>query len=338
MKLPGPVLRLIGVGGFLLWTSAPAGFAIQIYGTDPTVQSDYDRFEQGTFPADPVPNPNFIGSSYDLSGVGWDDANPTQGVTMISSQYFVCANHYGLQGNTLDFENTAGVVDSFAIDPSGYHNLTYSDGTNGTQTSDLLVGRLTSPIPSADLVHAMPILYLGNTQVTTTPAVGPIPATTTLTGFDAYANTTLFVYGRGSDTAHSPRMGMNTLNGFGEYNFGAATDPATNIGLDYDQKQETGQAALEVGDSGSPTFGLKNGAFGLIGTHSGTGTDMANNLPLGVDAFVSYTSYIAQLDAILAADGQQVTLVPEPSSGLLTALGGLGLLGAGTCLARRRVA
>ena len=281
--------------------------AININGEGPnSVTGIYDRFVVGTYPGAPVKNPTFIGSAFDLSGIGWQSTNATVGITLVSSRYFVLASHYlpGL-GQAMQFFGNDGTV--YSANVGSLQALTYT-GTGGAQTSDLTLGRFTTALPSA--VTPMPIFYAGATDISN-------PAS-----FDAYNGVSLFNYG------HTARMGTNNLDGFSEYSFSMG-GPETNIGLVYTQGAGAGETLLENGDSGSPTLGFRDGVYGLIGTHSGVDTPHL----LSVDAFVGYTQYVNQMNAIMAADGQSVTLVGVPEPG--TVFFGIALLG--VCGARGEV-
>jgi len=295
------VLLCLGLAG------TPAR-AIIINGEGPdSVTGIYDRFIAGTYPGAPMPNPTFIGSSFNLSGVGWKSSDPNSSITMISSQYFVGASHaLPAIGSTLQFEGTDNHLYTATVD--SYHTLGYT-GTGGTQASDLSVGRLTLALPSA--VTPMPIFYAGTTDISNPSS------------FDAYNGASLFNYG------WTARMGTNTVADFSEYSF--SSGPATNIGLIYAHGSGAGSTLLEGGDSGSPTIASEDGVYGLIGTHSGVDTPDA----LSVDAFVSYTPYVDQLETILATDGQSLTfaIVPEPG----TILFGFALFGVCTTRRVRRV-
>jgi hypothetical protein len=284
--------------------AAPMARAININGEGPAnVTGMYDRFLVGSYPGAPMANPSFIGASLDLSGIGWVAAAPTQSITLVSPQYFVGASHaFPGPGTVLQFEGTDGSLHSATV--ASLHTLTYT-GTDGAQSSDLTIGRLTIALPSS--VTPMPIFYAGATDITNPPSFG------------AYDGVALLNYG------HTARMGVNGLDGFSEYGF-VHNGPQTNIGLIYTQGTGPGETLLEGGDSGSPTLAYRDGVYGLIGTHSGVDTAHL----LSVDAFVSYTSYVAQMNAFMAADGQSLILVvPEPG----TFMFGLALLG--TCGAYR---
>ena len=281
---------------------APRARAIDINGEGPTnVTGIYDRFNVGSYPGAPAANPTFIGAGLDLSGIGWLAAVPNQSITLVSPQYFLGASHAlpGI-GTTLQFAGTDHLLHSATV--ASYQTLSYTGGS-GAQNSDLTVGRLTTALPSS--VTPMPIFYAGPTDITNASS------------FDAYAGVSLFNYG------FTARMGVNNLDGFTQFSFGG---PLSNIGLVYTQGAGAGETLLEAGDSGSPTLGYRDGVYGLIGTHSGVDTPNHRSY----DAFVSYTSYINQMNAILGNDGQSLILVvPEPG----TILFGFALLG--ICAARR---
>ena len=284
--------------------------AILINGEGPAnVTGIYDRFIVGTYPgtpvAPPVANPSFIGSAFDLSGVGWLSSDPSQAVTLVSSMYFVGATHYMPNGgSTLLFLGTDHVLYSATVD--AVHALTYT-GTDGAQVSDVSVGRLSLALPAA--VTPMPIFYAGNTSVFSASS------------FNAYSGVSLFNYG------HTARMGSNDLDGFAQFSF--APGPRTNIGLVYSPGTGAGETLLEGGDSGSPTIASQNGVYGLIGTHSGVAGQRS------VDGVVSYTEFVNQMNVLLGTHGQSLTFATVPEPG--TVLFGVLLLGfCGTQRMRRR--
>ena len=270
--------------------------AILINGEGPAdVTGIYDRFIVGTYPGTPVANPSFIGSAFDLSGVGWLSSDPGHCFTLVSSRFFVGATHHMPNGgSTLLFLGTDHVLYSATVD--AVHALTYT-GTDGAQVSDVSVGRLTLALPAA--VTPMPIFYAGNTSVFSASS------------FNAYSGVSLFNYG------HTARMGTNGLDGFAQFSFAAG--PRTNIGLVYSLGTGAGETLLEGGDSGSPTIASQNGVYGLIGTHSGVAGSFS------LDGFVSYTEFVNQMNVILGTDGQSLTFATVPEPG--TVLFGVLLLG-----------
>jgi len=303
MLFPMPISRRSWLSTFLgavLWAVVaclPAR-AININGEGPTnVTGIYDRFNVGTYPGTPVRNPSFIGSSLDLSGIGWSAADPNQSITLVSSQYFVGASHFrpGI-GTSLRFFGTDNSLYSAMV--HSYHTLTYT-GTDGPQASDLTLGRLS--IALAPAVTPMPIFYPGATNISNPSS------------FNQYSGVTLLNYG------HTARMGVNTIDSFTEFRF-TQNPPNTNIGFVYTRGAGAGETLLESGDSGSPTIAYRNGVYGLIGTHSGVHVPSL----LSVDAFVGYTPFITQMNSFMAADGQSLILaVPEPG----TVFFGIALLG-----------
>jgi len=281
--------------------ATPPARAIVIYGEEPADQTGiYDRFNVGSYPTAPVPNPTFIGAAFDLSAVGWSATNSSQSVTLISSQYFLGAAHFKPAiGSSVLFRGTDGIVYSATVD--SYHTLTYS-GSGGAQVSDVAIGRLVSAVPVA--VNPMPIFYMGTTNVNSASS------------FDRYVGLSLYNYG------WTARMGTNVLEDFTEYRL-SPSGPNTNVGLYYDYDAVNGETLLEGGDSGSPTFAYRNGVFGLIGAHSGVDTPHG----ISVDTFLGYTPYVNQINAIMASDGQALTfaVVPEPGTLLF------GFLVVGAC-------
>lgn len=284
------------------FASAPV-LAINIVGEGPdSATGIFDRFNLGTYLGTPTANPSFFASSLDLSGIGWVASNPTQSITLVSPQFFVGASHYfpGL-GSTLQFAGTDGAVYSAIVAES--QRLIYS-GSNGPQLSDLTIGRLSTALPS--VVTPMPIFYMGDTSVSNPSS------------FNAYGGFTLLNYGR------TARMGVNEVDYFTEFSFGG---PKTDVGLVYTQGTGFGQTLLESGDSGSPSLAYLDGIYGLIGTHSGVNTANA----LSVDAFVSYTDYVSQMNTFMQPYDESLTLagVPEPGSLIF----GIALFG--VCAAHR---
>lgn len=285
--------------------------AVLINGEGPAnVTGVYDRFNVGSYPGTPVSNPTFFAAGFDLSGIGWVNSDPNQSITLVSPQYFVGASHlFPGAGSTLQFFGTNNSLYSASVASS--HRLTYT-GTNGAQLSDLTIGRLTASLPS--FVTPMPIFYAGATDFVKNPS-----------SFNAYAGISLYNYG------HTARMGINGLDGFTQYSL--LGDPVgSNIGLVYTQGSGAGETLLEGGDSGSPTLAYRDGVYGLIGTHSG----IDPTLPISYDAFVSYTSYVDQMNAIFAQnaaidDGNQSLILVVPEPGMFCV--GIALLG--ICAARR---
>ena len=249
-----------------------------------------DRFAPDSFPGTPVVNSSnsFIGHDYDLSGVGWNPLNPTQGFAMISDRYFIYASHYGPSSNLSFFSPVSGVV-TFALD-STFTPFRGLSPSTGLATTDFMVGRLASSVASAGIT-SYPILDLGGTS--------------------AYIGLTALIYGHGGSATVSPRLGTNVIEGFTTYDI-PANGIYNNPGIVYEnQAGPDGEASFQGGDSGSPSFVAWHGQLALLGNHSAVATD--------IDTGVSYSldNYAAEYLSQMAAESISFTSVPEPSRVLL---------------------
>jgi hypothetical protein len=302
--------------GFLSFL--PEAFALVINGEN---AAENYRFETGSYPGSPVPNTSgsFIASGYDLSGVGWG-TNSTRSYVMISDQYFLYATHYPPTDTNMYFYSDAedGVVlytidTSFnlnipAYNPDSAKYLEYPYAATGNHLkSDISVGRLLTPIDPSDGIASYPILDL--------------PSAADYIGLD------LLVYG------WSAAVGTGVIDGLGAldlYNAngtpGLASDDYVNspdgladtLVMIFTQGVGDGEARLEGGDSGSPSFALWNGSLALVGIHS------------AVDGSTNYDAFLpAYLDS-LSSGGVTFSTVPEPTA--LWLLGGIGF----TWVAARR--
>lgn len=263
--------------------------AVTIVGYDPDL---HDRFDSG-FPSGPIvqnSSVGYVGAGYDFSGVGWDAALPTRAVTMISDQYFVYSGHYAV-GSQVSFRGADGSILTYTVDTGYSFAPTATEGIG-----DLRIGRLTTSVSPTIASYA--ILDLPDESL--------------------YSGLSLLVYGHGDGTGQlsapwfSPRLGTNTSEGLLEVDLGGGV---TRKGLVWDQDAATGEALLESGDSGSPTFAIWNGQLVLLGTH------------YGVDGTTSVDDLIALYADSMAAAGIPFSAVPEPhrASVLLMAFGALFL-------------
>ena len=229
----------------------------------------------------------FLGQAFDWSGVGQSTTTGTW-ATMISPTYFLSANHFHPgTGETLTFyqDNTTDHPHSYTVAAGGL-------AINSGGTTDLWLGQLTSPIPSADHITSYPVLDL--------------PTHSNYLGLEIYVN------------GKPNRVGRNNIDSFDTYS-------NTNIML-YDYNTLTGlgadEAYIEPGDSGGPSFYNAYGALALVGLHFVNEGPVAPGLSSG-DTFVP--DYISQLDAAMVGD-QVLTVAPEPAALSLLALGALSLL------------
>jgi hypothetical protein len=262
--------------------------ALTIVGYDAATN---DRFASG-YPLSPVENvsASFLGSGYDLSGVGWNPANTSQSFAMISDEFFVYSTHYS-PGSQISFYSAAqGSVVTYGVDATTYH-FTY----NG-EISDFAIGRLSSALNPADGIAAYEILDLST--------------------IESYLGLPVLLYGHG---ANGPRLGANVIDAYADYNFpnGGTTSDSYGIGYSYVSGQN-GESKFESGDSGSPTFVPWNGRLALLGTHSVIGT--LGDVEYSIDNFIPI--YLDQM----TTQGIEFAVVPEPSRFVLLLTGACALL------------
>jgi hypothetical protein len=259
-------LRTTLLVSLALFTAAPTR-ALQVFNYNPALNL---RFSSGTYAASNlVANPTFILAGYDLSGIGWGAGG--LGLTLISPQHFVTAAHVTpLAGGVVSFLNRDGVVKTYVVES------VYSvEHTPGVRT-DLVVGRLTQPIPAADHVGFFPTLRLSTT----------------------YAYMGLKVYSFGFYQS----CGTNNIENYGTYDMLPFAGPDgllddTLFATNYDQVN--GEAQAQGNDSGSPTFTIANGRLAIVGTHSAVGT---SSLPYTTND-VLLNAYFDKINARLALDG-----------------------------------
>ncbi len=252
--------------------------------------AQYDRFTN---------DPAFIGADFDWSGV----ANKA---TMISPTHFIAAAHSSPTiGQTLTFYHGNSTLDFEQRTVTGLTQIVSEFGA-----SDLMLGTLSSAVSNDVAIY--PILVL--------PTI------------DDYGNLPIFSVGQSIDI-NSQRVGTNTIDPNSPY----STDPVFLADVDgsigpvflYDRDFVDGEALVQGGDSGLPSFAVYNGQLALVGLHWALET----NLPASVDTFLPY--YVNLLNAQLSASGESVTVVPEPSSLALAGL--VAMWGVGR-LVRRRTA
>ncbi len=294
-------------------TLAPgAARAVVVQGYDSATN---DRFTSG-YPAAPVPSTasQFIGATYDWSGVGWDASLATRSVTMISSQYFVFSTHYQ-PGATIKFlsptlnaanlGNSSAAVVSYTWSPGPTTRFVLLDPTSGV-AGDFSVGKLNTPLDPAQGIATYRILSLASLA--------------------DYVDLPLLTYGRGNNGTSpvaSPRVGTDTLGGFMDldiYPLGTGNQDRVSdtFSVYHTDNGQPGNTRYETGDSSSPLFVPYNGDLALIGTHGTAG--------FGPDGkFYSTDSFIpAYLDQ-MTEHGIEFATVPEPGAAEFCA--GLALAG-----------
>ena len=249
-------------------------------------------------------DPAFIGSGYDWSGVAYNG----DWATRISDTYYVTAWHARATGSLTFHEDN---------DPLGNTVTRTSSSLTRISNTDIAIGRFSSS-PSAT------IAIYGIADELTTQATFASSSYYDMEAFVVGLN------GTGGNTTTNFRVGRNELDGF--YDDVVLVPPAANVtdAITYDDDRGTGlslgadEAYLQSGDSGGPTFITVGSELVLTSIH------------LGIDGTRSYDSflsnYINEISAIVAAGGESITLinpietVPEPSSMLMLALGGIPLI------------
>jgi len=113
----------------------------------------HDRFVDGTFPSNPVPNPTFFLADYEsqLAGIGWQSNNVRKKAALISPQHFLNANHFKIWGS-ITFYNQDGELKTYEVE------------SNRRVGGDVAIGKLTNPIPADDKI---PFFTLVDTDVYT---------------------------------------------------------------------------------------------------------------------------------------------------------------------------
>ncbi len=270
----------------------------------------------------PNPSPDFIGLGIDYSGVGLGEDNTFgRASVLIGSQYFLTVKHRADEFNgsnptyqsirIVDRNNTLHDYSVSTITP-----LHYTDGS-GTHVSDLVLGKLTAPI--TDPVAFYPI-YSPTVDLTNKPFQ--------VAGLFASKNDTTAVGGAA--------VGLNNFDGIAPFDDGDALGAYRSQGFSYSYTLgASNEAGVVAGDSGAPSFLIYKGFPALIGLHAGnstaTGNPLANTTYDSTDVYLPY--YVDEIQSLLSANGAQLTVVPEPSSGVLLLA---GVAGAGLLLQRRR--
>jgi hypothetical protein len=239
----------------LLNTVSLADLYLQGVGTDHELNSTTDRFYTGADKA-------FIGQGYDWSGVGEDSAG--QWATMISPSYFISANHYHPgPGDTVTF-----CSGNSTSSPS--YSFTVASGVE-IGTSDLYLGKLSTPIPAADDIASYPIWSLPT--------------------LSAYNGKDMFVYGT------PDKVGRNVISFVSSTQIYYTFSATGGDGPD--------EAYLMSGDSGGPSFGYVNGQLAVVGVHWTNSGSTPYDGATCSDTFVG--SYISALQAAMVGETLSTT-------------------------------
>ena len=255
----------------------------------------HDRFYAGN-------NKAFVGDPYNFSGVGFSSSSSW--ATLISDCYFISATHFHPgNGDSVTFRETNSLAD-----PSHTYTVAGGQQIGGT---DLWVGWLNTAVDASIARYSV-------LDLPTAPQ---------------YLGLELYNYGL------TNRVGRNVSDFLASQTVGPST--GDTMFYDYDNLDVTpvgvppiggDETFIQVGDSGAPSFTVFGGNLTVLGVHWAI-TDIfagTNEGEYSLDTFVP--SYISNLNTVLAAKNQSVSVVPEPASAALL------ILVAGTALAglRRR--
>jgi len=238
--------------------------------------ANHDRFGSG-FPSAPIDNASgtFVGRDYDWSGVGWSSADGTKGFGLVSPRHYLVARHYGGATN-LTFADGAGGVTTAT--QASVVNTDTGLLFSGQTVRDLSVGRLTQPLPEGGQAPRAAVLDLNSSS--------------TANSLSAYNGLQIFLYGRGPNSASSPRIASASIL--------AAQNDANGQYLLTNQTSAT----FQTGDSGSPAYhGWTNPngdkELALLGNNAGVDTTNGYNIV----NFLGLPAVMTALNTVLNADG-----------------------------------
>jgi hypothetical protein len=267
---------------------------------------------------------NFAFSQYDFSGVGntssgtgvtgttagtdgtFDAAQIGTGqwATLISPLYFLTANHDApAVGSSLHFYANPSAANGYSAQVIvtdqvvSETQLTFVNGSGQTVASDLSLGRLAAPA-------------------------------TGVTYYSIAADDQGALTGAQIVTVGRPyRVGTNTIGGvLSDISVPGASQGDSLFYTYSNSSSNPFENYLIAGDSGGPGFVVgPNGQLQIVGINWWNGTVNFGNGDLQASGDTYVPEYAAEINAIIG--------VPEPSSLILSAVGGLGLI---TFLRRRR--
>lgn len=275
-------IRIAGVLPLVCALACATANALTITGYSANANN---RFSGG-YPSAPIANthPSFIGGNYDWSGVGWDAANPQGSFGFLSPQHYIAARHF-TGSSTVDLLGGDGEVSSFtrqSMQNTGY-------GVPVSSGPDLSLGTLAESIAPTHQVARYAVLDLNNSSMTDTPS--------------NYAGLPILVYGRGSSSTASPRIGAATILG------------AVSSGNDMYFGITRNDVQLQSGDSGSPVFASwtnPNGApeLAILGNNSAIDVENGYNFM----NFLGTNAVMSQLNTMMNDEGWALRVVGNPSA------------------------
>lgn len=237
--------------------------------------SRHDRFTG--FPGSPVINGSSWIDGSTHTGVGWVVSEPNRQLALISPRYVITASHYPLTAGTqIRFVSSSGSLVTATVDST---TMVIKSG----QSTDLTVGRLTAPISG---VGVNPLPYLN------------LPAQS------HYETTEQEIFGFNPSGGNHPVVGRGVISAFDDFSFFGTTTR-----MNYFQMFDAGGSADDCfftgGDSGSPSLARTRNGPAIVGTHSLVGDDPGIHYSL--DSHLPH--YLAEINAILVADGEAMTPV-----------------------------
>ncbi|MGL4398728.1 MAG: hypothetical protein ACRCXD_02560 [Luteolibacter sp.] len=218
----------------------------------------------------------------DLSGIGWSVQDPTKQLTLVSPRHFVGANHFRpALGSTVRFLATDQVL----------HTLTVSSITalpnENKSLSDLYLAEFTSELPATAAVLPLPYLNL------TTEA--------------AYAGQDIIVVGQ---AARGGRGVIGSVSDFGgDPITGGAGIQTRAFTFSYTAAAgAVDDAYAQGGDSGSPSFAVREGKAALVGTHTAVLTALGTITTY--DTLVPH--YAREINALMETTGLRLRKINPP--------------------------
>lgn len=266
-------------------------------------QDTSDNMRFTGFPNSTSANPFYAYSSYDFTGVGWYVQDTRRQFALVSPQHFVCATHFrpsddgqisflGSDGNTYTYE----ILNSEIIQNETGENTDLTLVTLETVVDT----RVITPLKYGNFTfNDDEIPYRGT---------GIIFGQTALTGNTSF------------DGIMDPEQVPGLSGNFANTQYIRSDFSVEN------SNEDNNESYVQIGDSGSPLFFIKNGQIALIGTNSlfsnTTRTTITPGTGVRVSSFSSQTSlatflpnYIHQLNTAMNEEGYHMTAVnPAPTS------------------------
>ncbi|MGJ8641351.1 MAG: hypothetical protein ACSHYA_18320 [Opitutaceae bacterium] len=286
------------------------GSALVLRGENDGATDQWDRFDHGTYPGSPVENSSFFGGSpipNALHGVGWRQTNSNQSFTLITPQHIIGADHFRPNvGNAIEFFNTSGNIVSATVS-------SVSTVQTGGSNTDVFVAELSSALNGS----GVPVVKF--------------PSDLALASFGV--GSSIRPYGFSASVGQNIVSGLQLGQSVGTLGGGGGLGNTPTFEFTFNTTGgANGDARVEVGDSGSPTFFIENGEWTVVGTHSAL---IGPNLGVYTSIDADLTELIDDINTTIADFGTtsyEITQVPEPNS--YAVIG--GLLALVPVIARRR--